>query len=427
MREEQSIGSKTPGLTAGGQSATLAINELSRELENAGNQVFKFGFGQSPFPVPEEVVEELRAHSAEKDYLPIRGLPSLREEASAHLERQYGLKGRAQDVLIGPGSKELMFLLQLALDTDLLIPAPSWVSYAPQARILGRSVHLLPTHLEDDWRVDPDILDELCSREPGRSRLLILTDPSNPTGTSHSADQHQELAAVARKHGIICLSDEIYAGLCYNPGHSSMARWYPEGTVVSTGLSKWCGAGGWRLGVFQFPAELDWLADGVAVLASETFTSVSAPVQYAAVRAYQGSEAIDEYLIAARRVLSALAARVTERLRAAGVAVADPVGGFYVFPDFGSKATALESRGITTSSELCRRLLDETGVALLPGSSFNLPPTRLTARLAFVDFDGAVALEEALRQPAGELSDAFVDKHLGNTIQGVERLCEWLG
>lgn len=411
-----------PGVT----SATLAINELTRELEDAGNRVYKFGFGQSPFPVPEEVVEELRAHSAEKDYLPLRGLPSLREEASAHLERQYGIKGRAQDVLIGPGSKELMFLLQLGLDADLLIPSPSWVSYAPQARILGRSVHLLPTHLEDGWRLDPDMVDELCSREPGRSRLLILTDPSNPTGTSHSADQHRALAAVARKHGIICLSDEIYAGLCYNPGHSSMAQWYPEGTVVSTGLSKWCGAGGWRLGVFKFPSELDWLADRVAVLASETFTSVSAPVQYAAVRAYRGSEAIDEYLGAARRVLASLATRVTERLRGAGVAVADPAGGFYVFPDFGSKAEALEAKGITTSSEMCRVLLDETGVALLPGSSFNLAPTHLAARLAFVDFDGTAALEAALVHQDAELSDSFVEEFLGNTLRGVERLCEWL-
>jgi aspartate aminotransferase len=427
MLKEHFIGDQETGLPSTYLSATLAINELSREMEDAGNQVFKFGFGQSPFPVPEEVVEALRAHSAESDYLPIRGLPALREAASAHLKRQYGIDGRAEDVLIGPGSKELMFLLQLSLDADLIIPAPSWVSYAPQARILGRPVHLLPTHLADDWLVNPDALDELCSAEPSKRRLLILTDPSNPTGTAHSLHQQKAIAQVARKHGVICLSDEIYAGLCYSAGHSSLALSYPEGTVVSTGLSKWCGAGGWRLGVFQFPAELDWLRERVAVLASETFTSVSSPVQYAAVRAYQGSRAIDEYLATVRLILAGLASRVTKRLRSAGVAVADPVGGFYVFPDFGSKANVLELGGITSSSELCRRLLDETGVALLPGASFNLPSTSLTARLAFVDFDGTSALEAARLSPTEDLPDVFFEQFLGKTLEGVDRLCEWLG
>lgn len=421
------MGEEKPGLHTTVLSATLAINELSRELESAGKRVYKFGFGQSPFPVPDEVVEELRAHSTKSHYLPARGLPELRDEAATHLKRHYGINGRAEDVLIGPGSKELMFLLQLALEADLIIPAPSWVSYAPQARILGRSVQVLPTNLEDDWLVDPDVLDEACSQGPERMRLLILTDPNNPTGTAHEGNRQKAIAEVARKHGIICLADEIYAGLCYTREHSSLALSYPERTIVSTGLSKWCAAGGWRLGVFQFPEELSWLLERVSVLASETFTSVSAPVQYAAVRAYQGSPAIDEYLTTVRRILAALASRVTERLRSAGVAVADPVGGFYVFPDFGSKKASIESRGITTSSEMCRRLLDETGVALLPGSSFNLSPESLTARLAFVDFDGSAALEGALSSSADEIPESFIEAFLGKTLEGVDLLCEWLG
>lgn len=416
-----------PNLGTVEQSATLVVNELTAALEAEGRQVFKFGFGQSPFPVPEVVVDELRSHSHEKDYLPLRGLPALRRAAAGQLRRDYGIEATDEDVLIGPGSKELMFLLQLAMDADLILPAPSWVSYAPQARLLQRPIHLLPTQPEDGWCVDPDALDAVCRVDPDRNRLLILTDPSNPTGTVHSMSRQREIADVARRYSVICLSDEIYAGVTFTGRHRSMAVEYPEGTIVSTGLSKWCGAGGWRLGAFLFPENLRWMLERVAVLASETFTAVSAPIQYAAVRAYEGGDPIDEYLFQVRRILCGLAERVVGRVRESGVNVVEPVGGFYVFPDFASKAPSLLERGITTSQELCNRLLTDTGVALLPGRHFNMPMDSLTARLAFVDIDGGDALAAATGEPKAEpLPDRFFEQHAGRTLAGVDRLCDWL-
>ncbi|MEM6732001.1 MAG: aminotransferase class I/II-fold pyridoxal phosphate-dependent enzyme, partial [Myxococcota bacterium] len=128
-----------------GPSATLAINEHSRALEAAGRNVFKLGLGQSPFPVPPRVVEALRNHAAEKDYLPVRGLPALREAVAEFHRRSDGIDRAETSVLIGPGSKELMFLLQLAFDGTTLLPAPSWVSYEPQARITLRPVVRIDT------------------------------------------------------------------------------------------------------------------------------------------------------------------------------------------------------------------------------------------------------------------------------------------
>lgn len=120
------------------QSATLAINELSAKLRREGRQVFRLGFGQSPFPVPQPVVEALRANAHRKDYLPVKGLHELRDAVADHYHRLQDIGCSGEDVLIGPGSKELMFILQLAYCGDLVIPTPSWVSYAPQAASMCR-------------------------------------------------------------------------------------------------------------------------------------------------------------------------------------------------------------------------------------------------------------------------------------------------
>ncbi|RME35196.1 MAG: aminotransferase class I/II-fold pyridoxal phosphate-dependent enzyme, partial [Deltaproteobacteria bacterium] len=287
-------------------SATLEINERSNRLIREGRQVCKLGLGQSPFPVPQPVVEELRANAHQKDYLPVRGLRELQGAVADYYERTQGLSYRPENVLIGPGSKELMFLLQLVYYGDLVIPTPSWVSYAPQAHIIGRHVHWVPTREDNKWLLTPDELERLCKDDPTRPRIVILNYPNNPTGYSYTDEQLRALAEVARKYHVILLSDEIYGELQYDGGHCSVARYYPEGTIISGGLSKWCGAGGWRLGTFVFPAELDWLAESMASVASETFTATSAPIQYAAVRAFAGGLRLERYLWNSRRILKAL-------------------------------------------------------------------------------------------------------------------------
>lgn len=408
------------------RSPTLAIDARSRALAAAGRRVFRFGLGQSPFPVPAAVVASLRENASVKDYLPVEGLPRLRD-AVARYHTARGIERAASDILVGPGSKELMFLLQLTYYGDLVIPTPSWVSYAPQAQIVGRPIRWVPTTAEDGWPITPAELDAVCRKEPEKPRLVVLNYPSNPTGQTYDRARLEELAAVARRYRALLLSDEIYGELHHEGAHVSVAHFYPEGTIISSGLSKWCGAGGWRLGTFAFPASLAWLREAMAVVASETFTSTCAPVQYAAVTAFEVGPDIETYLQGARRVLRALGAHVHHALRGAGADVAEPRGGFYVFPDFGPLRERLRARGIGDSVELCEGLLADTGVALLPGRAFGRPADELTARLSYVDFDGARALESALRKAApAELDESFVAAHAPRVVEGLSRLAEWL-
>ena len=168
-------------------SATVAINERCNAMLAEGREIYKLGLGQSPFPVPEPVVNELRSHAHEKDYLPVTGLRRLRDAVADYHRRRDGASCNGDDVLIGPGSKELMFILQLVYYGDLVIPTPAWVSYAPQARIIGRNVVMLPTDASNNWQITPQQLDAMCEQDSGKPRLLILNYPSNPTGRTYTA------------------------------------------------------------------------------------------------------------------------------------------------------------------------------------------------------------------------------------------------
>ena len=155
-------------------SATVAINDRCNELIRRGRSITKLGLGQSPFPVPDTVVECLRQNAPQKDYLPVHGLFELRRAIAEHHCRTFDIDCTADDVLIGPGSKELMFLLQLCFYGDLVIPSPAWVSYAPQAKIIGRHIHVLPTSIENDYYPTGEQLDAFCRQDHSRPRILVL-------------------------------------------------------------------------------------------------------------------------------------------------------------------------------------------------------------------------------------------------------------
>lgn len=404
------------------QSATVSVNARCATLRSQGRSVFNFGLGQSPFPVPESVVEALQANAHQKSYLAVNGLRALREAVTEYLERTQGLRFDPDDIVVGPGSKELLFLLQVVQAGDLLIPTPGWVSYEPQARILGRRPVLLLTSADNDYQLEPQLLDGALELEGARPRILVLNYPSNPTGRSLDAAHLSGIARVAAKHRMILVSDEIYGALQYDGGHRSIAKEYPEGTIVSTGLSKWCGAGGWRLGLMAFPPSLRALRDAMVAVASETFTSTSAPIQYAAIAAFQGNAALDHYLRDCRRILAGALRWSAQSMRELGLVVPEPTAAFYLFPDFERHRGALLARGISTSRALAHALLEEAGIAALAGEVFGRDPSELTMRFSVIDFDGAAALQAA----PGALDESFVSILCPRVLHGFKALGAWL-
>ena len=288
----------------------------------------------------------------------------------------------------------------------------------------GRHVRWVSTTAAAHWKLQAEDLEELCRSDPGRPRIVILNDPNNPTGQTYEADELRALADVAQRYRVVMLSDKIYGEIHHEGRHVSMAEFYPEGTIISTGLSKWCGAGGWRLGTFTFPSHLSWLLDAMAVVASETYTATSAPIQFAAVIAFTGRPFIDRYLVLSRRVLRALGRHCAKMLTEAGLEVAPPAGAFYLFPSFRPYRKQLRDRGIRSSLDLSHQLLEQTGVATIPGASFGRPPTELTLRMAYVDFNGGAALHAAEQVDGPD--EVFVRHYCPRVTDAMDRVTAWL-
>ena len=161
-------------------------------------------------------------------------------------------------VFVSSGSKMLLFSILMAFKSArVFLVTPSWVSYEPQAHLIGHNVCRIQTNYDDRWRLTAAVLDEeLSKNQDSKQKILIMNYPGNPDGLSYTDEELVELAQVARKHNLLIISDEIYGLLDFEGRYSSIVDFYPENTIVTTGLSKWCGAGGWRLGVMLIPKEL---------------------------------------------------------------------------------------------------------------------------------------------------------------------------
>ena len=392
-------------------SSTLLINEVSNKMEKEGKKVFKFGFGQSPFRVPEDVVAELKNHAHQNSYLPMQGLKELRDSIAKYISAKKKIEYKSENIIVGPGSKELMFLLHVLFDGEIILPAPSWVSYGPQAIIGRNKVKWLECSRENNWFPTAAELEKLLKENKDQKYLLILNSPNNPSG--QICKNLDELAALSKKYNLYFLSDEIYSELSFEDNYQSISSYAPDKTIISTGLSKWCGAGGWRLGYFIIPDTLSNITNQLKVIASETFSSVSAPIQYAAIAAHENNH--DEYINKSKNILKAVGNYVYENLKTNDVLINKPQGGFYLMPEFVGKK-------FSSSKEMCKDILEKTGVALLPGSDFGFNESKLLARLSFTDFDGNEFMKKTQNEDIGEKA---VEKFASKIVEGVNKLKSW--
>ncbi|WP_329427313.1 pyridoxal phosphate-dependent aminotransferase [Streptosporangium sp. NBC_01495] len=358
-------------------SATLAANEDIERRRRAGERVLHLAFGEAGLPVHPVLRERLAAASGLNGYGPVAGAPALREAAAGYwswrdLPTDPGL------VVCGPGSKPLLYGLLLAIGGDIVLPMPSWVSYAAQTELVGARSLLVPTPPGEGGVPDPERVAAAVrhARTQGRDvRSLLVTLPDNPTGTLAGASTIRRIAEVARELDLTIVSDEIYRDLVHSPatGFLSPADVAPERTVITSGLSKSLALGGWRIGVARLPSPL--LRDRLLAVASEIWSSPAAPVQQAAAYAYTEPPELVERVARSRELHGAVARAVYERFVRAGVRVDAPQGGFYLYPDF-------IGFDFASSADLAAHLLDRHGVGVLPGHVFGDDPAALRVRVA---------------------------------------------
>ena len=394
---------------------------------------YGFAFGQSPFPVPDLLREKLRENADYGQYVPSGGIPELREAVADFYKRHFNLETVPERVIIGPGTKTLIYMIFNIVEGDVIIPAPAWIGYAPQAMILGKPWHTLLLGPETGYRLLPDRLDGFLASLSKKQHLLVLNNPHNPTGVLYSAEELEALAGVCRKHGVLVLADEIYALTTYGfEAFTSMGAVYPEKTFVTGGLSKDRSAGGYRLGACILPSESGAsLGQAFEKMAATLYTSIPTPIQRAAVAVYREDPEIDTYFETTREIHRIMGRVIRNRCHAIpGLQATLPQGGFYFYLDFQELAPDFQKKGLKTSNQLSTALLDHPHhVAVVTGDAIMLPPDTFGARIAFVDYDGKAAYDRYRENAPGsdQEEQAFVQEIAPRMLEGVQVIEDFVG
>lgn len=353
---------EAPATAAPDATAMLAA-ALARE--SAGHRVIHLEVGEPDAPTPAHVVEAaVRAlHAGATRYVQAAGIVRLREAAARHF-RARGIAADDADaarVVVTPGAKALLHHVAtatLGAGDEALVPDPGYPVAAGIVRLVGARPVPYPIHPERG--IDVEALERLVT---ARTRLLVLNSPHNPTGAMATREQLDAIADLAHRRDLVVLSDEIYWRHVYDGAHESIATrpGMAARTVVVDGLSKAWAMTGWRLGFGLMPA---WLAAEVTRLVSLSTTCVPAFVQEAGIAALEGpDDEMTSYVAELRRRRDWLVGALNE---IPGIRCAAPHGAFYVFPC----VRGLLERASLDAADLARRLLDEAGVACVPGSAY---------------------------------------------------------
>ncbi|GIF02795.1 pyridoxal phosphate-dependent aminotransferase [Actinoplanes siamensis] len=370
-------------------SATLAADEALARRRSAGEQVISMASGEIGLPVHPALQRMLAGAAQLNAYGPVPGGSALREAAAGYWQRR-GLDTDPELVVAGPGSKPLLFGLLLAIGGDPVVPVPGWVSYVAQARLAGSQPIGVPILPGEGGVPDPAALRTAVTRAraAGRDpRCVVVTVPDNPTGTVASGDTLRRLGETARDLDLVIVSDEIYGDLVFDAADPAVspARYAPERTVTTTGLTKNLALGGWRIGVARFPdGDLGRdLRTALVRVASQIWSSPAAPVQAAAAYALGEPAEITAHVAASRRLHEAVVRTVADRFGAVGALLTPVRATCYLYPDL-EPLRAPIGRGydLHTGDDLVRLLLDRYGIGVLPASAFGEPAIPLRLRLA---------------------------------------------
>jgi len=339
----------------------LSVFAHARELERQGRSIIHLELGEPDFHPAEPVIDAL--HKAVKEgkdrYCRVAGVPALCEELATYLRRTRNLNISPENIVIAPGCKIALFLAMMALiepGDEVLFPDPGFPGYP--SITLGLGGVPVPFQLAERNHLQPDP-DEIAAKITSRSKILITNSPGNPTGSVYTDDVQRRIAELAVKHDLYVLSDEIYARIIYGPNYFSMLsyRGMEERTLIIDGFSKSFAMTGWRLGYTVAPAHI---VPALVMLAVNSYTCVAEFTQYAAV------EALRDRAQATPRMVKEFARRreqlVRDLNRVPGFRCASPEGAFYAWVNISDTGSSAE--------EICRIMLDEAGVAAIPGAAF---------------------------------------------------------
>jgi len=376
-------------------SATLAINARAQMLRAQGVDVISFGAGEPDFDTPPNIAEAGVAaiHAGRTRYTPVAGIAELRAAVAVQSTAVRGVAAKPEHVVVTVGAKGALFNLAMCLfepGDEVVIPAPYWVSYPEQVRLVGATAVFVETTLDMGWKLSPEALAAALSP---RTKAVVLCTPSNPTGAAYTPAELEALAAVLRGHDCWIVLDEIYAALVYDGFEQrSMLSVAPDlapRVVVIDGVSKTYAMTGWRVGWSIAPTAL---SKAMEMVQSQGATSTATMAQWAALEALRSPPLALEEM---RAIFSLRRDRLVAGLRALpGVRCGVPEGAFYAFAEVKAwlGRTTGSGRQLVNDLDIAAWLLDEAHVAVVPGSAFGAPGhMRLSYAVSVEQIDRALA------------------------------------
>ncbi len=348
------------------ESITIAITALAQELRAQGKNVLSFSAGEPDFPTP-RIIKDAAIHAIETDktrYTAVDGIPELKRAVIEKLKRDNGLHYEMNQVIVNNGAKHSLFNLFSATiqeGDEVIIPAPYWVTYPELVKYCGGTPIEIMTDDASGFKITPQQLRDAITP---KTKMLVLTTPSNPTGAVYSKAELERLAEVLVGTDIIVASDEMYEKLIYKGEFASAAAISDDmfkRTVTINGLSKSVAMTGWRFG-YMASADAKMIK-ATKDLQSQSTSNINSITQYAAIKGLDGSA--DEEIEMMRQAFMARRDEAVERFNAVeGLSVLSPDGAFYLF---------VNTKAVTEDSmTFCKRLLEEQEVAVVPGLGFGM-------------------------------------------------------
>ena len=370
------------------RSPTLLINEKVKAMWQDGEDILHVAFGESRFPVHPDLSKALNDGMSNRSYLSSLGTDSLRTKIAEYYTKQLNIDIYYDQVIVGVGSKSLLYSIIQAIDGDILLPRPSWVSYSSIATMCNRSIKRFDLNKNNGYKLNIDSLKDAYSSAKNSGvnpSMLVLNSPNNPVGNSFEKSDIQSVANWAQENNITILSDEIYGLITFKENkHHTPLTYYPDKTIVFSGLSKHLSLGGWRLGISILPRNSfgQQLISKFESISGNIWSCVPSPFQIVGETAFSDNESIADYINVCTNIHRVRTLFIYEQFQDLGIDCPRPTGGFYIYASFKKWSDQLSKIDIISCTSLSEYLLDKYKIATLPGSAFGDDPENLCLRIS---------------------------------------------
>ena len=380
------------------ESATIAMAKMARELKASGVDVISLSLGEPDFDTPETLkqagIDSIEAN--ETHYTPVAGTARVREAISKKFKRDNGLDYAPDQIVVSNGAKQSLANVVLSLvnpGDEVILPAPFWVSYAEIVKLAKGVPVVLPTSIEDDYKIKPEALEAAINE---KTRMVIYSSPCNPSGSVYTLDETQAIAEVLLKHdNVITISDEIYELINFTPKHASLAGipGMMDRVVTVNGVSKGFAMTGWRLGYIGAPK---WIATACNKIQGQITSAPCSIAQAAAAAAVEADPSIADNMLEA--FLRRRDQMLGDMSTIPGIKLNKPMGAFYLFPDVsGLFGKSFNGKTINNADDVAMFLIEEAYVATVSGTAFGTPEC---IRISYA------AADEVLAEAARRIKEA---------------------